>query len=223
MNTTMIRVLVADDHEAYREGLRLLLERTGEIEFVGEAANGKELLELASKLDPDVILTDIGMPVLDGISAILQLTYLKLKARIIAVSMYDSEQKIIEALEAGAFGYIPKNAQRGEIIDAVHTVYNSRPYYSLTTSAQLVKRIAKSKFNPYPPVATGQFSEREKAIIRLICEDLTSNEISDRLRIGQRSIEDIRRGILLKMDVRTPAGIAIYAMKNGLYGKEKEE
>lgn len=213
----MIRVLIADDHEAYREGLRLLLERTGQVELVGEADNGHTLLEKARLLDPDVVITDISMPVLDGIAAILQLTYLKTKARIIAVSMYENDEKIVEALEAGAFGYIPKNAQKGEIIDAVQTVYKNRPYYSLTTSAQLVRSIAKSKFNPYPAVSTGLFNTREKAIIRLICEDLTSKEIAERLDIGLRSVESIRRGILFKMDVRSSAGIAIYAMKNGLY------
>ncbi len=218
----MIRVLVADDHEAYREGLRLLLERTGEVELVGEAADGHGLLEQAKLLDPDVILTDINMPVLDGIAAILQLSHLKIKARIIALSMYENEEKIVEALEAGAFGYIPKNAQKGEIIDAVNTVYLNRPYFSLMTSAQLVKRIAKSKFNPYPAINTGLFNPREKAIIRLICEDLVSKEIAERLGIGLRSVESIRRTILMKMDVRSSAGIAIYAMKNGLYQKEEE-
>ena len=128
-----IKVIIADDHELIRDGLKLLFNGDEQIQLIGEAVNGKELIELAAKQIPDVILTDLIMPVKDGVEAIKELFSRGIK-RIIALSTFDSERLIVDALEAGAIGYILKNAQRGEIVEAIIKVYNFKPYYCSSTT-----------------------------------------------------------------------------------------
>ncbi len=216
MTPVKIKVLIADDHDLYRDGLRMLLQRDEQITVIGEASNGKELVALADKETPDVVLTDLIMPVTDGVQAIRKL-YDKGIKRIIALSTFDSERLIVEALEAGAMGYIIKNAQKGEIVEAVKMVNGYKPYYCSSSSARLVKLIAKSNFNPYTKQSKDLFSEKEKEIICYICEERSSEEIGKLLYMGKRTVDGIRAKILTKMEVKTVAGVAIYAIKNSIY------
>ena len=217
MEDNQIRVLIADDHDVYRDGLQLLLSREPEILVVGEAENGKKLLELLVRTKPHVVLTDLRMPVMDGVTAIGLINRDHPAVRSIALSTFDSEHLIVEALEAGALGYIIKNAQKGEIIDAIKTIYAGHPYYCKSTSARLVKMISTSNFNPYTIKEHLQFTEKDKEIIKLICEDKSNKEIGETLFMSTRTVEGLRSKILDKMKVKTAAGIAIYAIKNALY------
>ncbi|NCI46319.1 response regulator transcription factor [Sediminibacterium soli] len=212
-----IRLLIADDHDVYRDGLQLLLSKDPGIVVVDEAANGKELLEKILVTKPDIVLTDLRMPVMDGVEAIASIVQLFPMVRTIALSTFDSEHLIVEALEAGALGYIIKNAQKGEIIDAVRTVYEGHPYYCKSTSVRLVKMISNSHFNPYKIKEQNLFSDKDKEIIRMICEEKSNREIAEVLFMSPRTLEGIRARILEKMKVKTAAGIAIYAIKNSLY------
>ncbi|MBL0883464.1 MAG: response regulator transcription factor [Chitinophagaceae bacterium] len=219
---TRIRVLIADDHDLFRDGLSLLLMNEPTVELVGDAANGKQLVKLAKELNPDIILTDLKMPEIDGIEAIKILKQNDPDIKIITLSSFDSDAMVIDALEAGAMGYIIKNAERGEIIDAIKMVYTGSPYYCKTTSGRLVKLIVRSEFNPYKVDASKLFSDKEKEIIRLICEEKTSKEIGELLFMSSRTVEGHRVKILEKMNVKTTAGIAIYAIKNGIYKAYQE-
>jgi two-component system response regulator NreC len=212
-----IRVIIADDHDVYRDGLQLLLKKDPDIKVVGEADNGRTLLELVGKLDPDVVITDLRMPVMDGVSAIIEMNSAYPSVRSIALSTFDSEHLIVEALEAGAVGYIIKNAQKGEIIEAIKTVYDGHPYYCKSTSVRLVKMISDSHFNPYKIKENHLFTEKDKEIIKLICEEKSNKEIGEALFMSSRTVEGLRSKILEKMKVKTAAGIAIYAIKNALY------
>jgi DNA-binding NarL/FixJ family response regulator len=220
MKDKIIRVVIADDHDIYRDGLKMLLSRDKELEIVAEAASGKQLVSLAAEFKPDVILTDLRMPNMDGIEAIRAIRQTDKVVRCIALSTFDSEQLIIDALEAGATGYVIKNAQKGEIIEAVKTVVLDVPYYCRSTSSRLVRLISKSNFNPYGSDRPEHFSDKEKQIIRLICEDKASQEIADILCLSRRTVEGYRTRILEKMNVKTPAGVAIYAIKNGIYSTQ---
>ena len=216
MITEKIKVIIADDHDLYRDGLRMLLNTDNDIEVIAEASNGRQLIQLANQLTPDIILTDLIMPGVDGIQAIKEI-YKTGITRIIALSTFDSEHLIVEALEAGALGYIIKNAQKGEIIEAINTINNFIPYYCKSTSLRLVKLIAKSKFNPYKKLNLDLFSEKEKEIIRLICGEKSSEEIGKILFMSKRTVDGTRSKILSKMNVKTVAGVAIYAIKNSIY------
>lgn len=218
--STPIRVAIADDHHIFRDGLAFLLNKEPLVELVGEAPDGRRLVQIVRDLNPDIILTDLRMPEMDGIAAIKSIIEKNKDAKIIALSTFDSDTMVIEALEAGAMGYIVKNADRGEIMEAIRMVYTGSPYYCKTTSNRLIRLIAKSEFNPYKKTGVKLFSDKEKEVIRMICEEKTSKEIAEKLFLSVRTVEGQRVKILEKMNVKTTAGIAIYAIKNGLYFME---
>ncbi len=212
----MIKIVIADDHEIYRDGLKMVLKKEKTFSIVGEAKNGKELLEIVFKENPDVIITDIVMPEMDGIAAMKEIVAHKPNACCIALSMFNEENMIVEMLEAGALGYLLKNAEKEEIFEAVKTVVKNQPYYCRTTSAKLVTLISKSRFNPYKNRPQVHFSEREAMVIKLICQEKNNSEISKEMFVSARTIEGYRRRIMNKMSVKGTAGIALYAIKNGI-------
>lgn len=218
MTTSLpIRVIIADDHDIYRDGLQLLLSKNPEIQIVGEADNGEKLVLMAKHHKPDIILTDLRMPLMDGIKAIKEINNFDTTIRIIALSSFDSEQMIVDALEAGALGYIVKNAQKGEIFEAIKTVHTFLPYYCKTTSIRLVKLISQSKFNPHKNQKKDILSQKEKEMIRLICEEKTSKEIGKTLFMSVRTVESWRRKISEKINAKTAVGITLFAIRNSIY------
>lgn len=212
-----ITVVIADDHDLYRDGLKMLLSQEHEIKIVGEASDGRKLIEKVKEVKPDVVLTDLRMPDVDGIQAIKEIFETGLPVKCIAISTYDSDQLIIDALEAGAVGYIVKNAKNGEIVDAVKTVCGGDPYYCKSTSLKLVRKISKSNFNPYKKMNRDLFSGQEKEIMRLVCMEKTSEEIGNLLNMSPRTVERIRLKIQEKAGVKSTIGLVIYAIKNGIY------
>ncbi len=213
----MIKIVIADDHEIYRDGLKMVLKKEKSFSVIGEAKNGKQLLDVVFKESPDVIITDIVMPEMDGIAAMKEIVTHKPNACCIALSMFNEETMIVEMLEAGALGYLLKNAEKEEIIEAVKSVSKNQPYYCRTTSAKLINLISKSRFNPYKNRPQLQFSEKEMVLIRLICQEKSTTEISKEIFLSGRTIEGYRRKIMSKMGVKGTAGIAVYAIKTGIF------
>ncbi len=211
-----IRILIADDHEIFRDGFKLMLSKQTDIELVGEAENGKELVELVSQRQPDVVITDIKMPVMDGIEAAAKIAELFPEIGIIGLSMFDEDDLIIDMLEAGAKGYLLKNTNKEQIIEAISTVFQGDPYYCRTTSHKLTNMIAKSKFNPYRKKAKVEFTDREKEIIQLISQEKTNKDIGDILFISPRTVEGHRVKIMEKVEVKNTVGLVVYAIKHGL-------
>ncbi|HTF30414.1 MAG TPA: response regulator transcription factor [Flavitalea sp.] len=212
-----IKIVIADDHEIFRDGFRLMISRQDDIQLLGEAGDGKELIDLVQTLRPDVVITDIKMPRMDGIEAAKILAEQFPDVGVIGLSMFDEEDLIIDMLEAGAKGYLLKNADKHEVAEAIRTVYQEEPYYCKHTSAKLAQMIAKSKFNPYKKTRKIEFSERELEIIRLICQELTNKEIADQLFLSIRTVEGYRLKIQEKMNVKNSIGLVIYAIRNNLY------
>lgn len=211
-----IRLLIADDHEIFRDGFKLMLSKYANIIFVGEAENGAQLLELAIELKPDVIITDIKMPVMDGIEATKKINEVLPDVGIIGLSMFDEDDLIIDMLEAGAKGYLLKNAGKDQILEAIITVAEGEPYYCKHTNRKLTQMIASSKFNPYKNKEKVEFSDRESEIIELICKELTNKEIADKLFLSVRTVEGHRLHILEKMGAKNSVGVVVYALKNGI-------
>jgi DNA-binding NarL/FixJ family response regulator len=211
-----IKVIIADDHDVFRDGLKMLLQKAGGIEVIEEARNGVELVEKALQFNPDVILTDLVMPGKSGLEAIEELYGHGFK-RIIAISTFESDQLIIEALQAGASGYIVKNAKKDEITEAIKEVYQYKKYYCKSTSKRLSGLIEELKLNHEARKQRDLFTEDEKVIIRMVCDEKSSEEIASLLFIGKRTVEGIRSRIVAKMNVKTLAGFAVYAIRNGIY------
>lgn len=215
-NDANIKIIIADDHEIFRDGFKLMLSKQMDITLIGEAADGRELVELVKEKLPDLIITDIKMPIMDGIEAAKKVAALYPDMGIIGLSMFDEDDLIIDMLEAGAKGYLLKNANKEQILEAIKTVYNGDPYYCKTTSHKLTQMIAKSRFNPYKKKETIDFTEREMEIINLVCHELTNQEIADKLFLSIRTIEGNRFKIMEKMNVKNPVGLVVYALKHGL-------
>ncbi len=212
----MIRLAIADDHEIFRDGLALMLSKQDTVILTGQAADGEELIRVVTETQPDIVLTDVKMPRLGGIAAsrILLQRYPNLK--IIALSMFDEEDLIVEMLETGAKGYLLKNADKKEILEAILTVYEGSIFYCKHTSAKLASMIVKSKFDAQKRPHEALFTDREKEIIRLICRQHTAQEIGGLLYLSKRTVEGYRTRILEKMDVKNTAGVVIFALKHHL-------
>lgn len=216
-----IKVIIADDHEIFRDGLKLMLQKQPDIQLLAEAEDGKELIEKTEQLKPDVVITDVKMPRMDGASATRYLTEHCPDIGIIALTMFDEEEQIIEMLESGAKGYLLKNADKNEIKEAIQSVYEQTPYYCKHTSHRLAQLVAKSKFNPYRQKPKLEFTDREKEIISYICDGITNKEIAEKIFLSVRTVEGLRMKIMEKMNVKNTAGIIIYAIKNGHYSAGK--
>jgi DNA-binding NarL/FixJ family response regulator len=212
-----IKLIIADDHEIFRDGLRLMLQKQPDIHLVAEAEDGKELIEQIKLHQPEVVITDVKMPRMDGVAATKHIFEHYPHIGIIALTMFDEEDLIIDMLEAGAKGYLLKNADKEEIIEAVKSVHNDEPYYCKLTSHRLAQLVAKSKFNPYKQKGKPVFSEREKEIITCICDGLTNKEIAAKIFLSVRTVEGLRMKLLEKMQAKNTAGIIIYAIKNDMY------
>ena len=214
--TNPIRIVVADDHELFRDGFKVLLRKQAGILLEGEASNGSELIEIVDKLKPHVVITDIQMPGVDGVEAAQRLSAKYPGLGIIALSMLDDELRIIQMLEAGARGYLVKNAGKGEIVDAIKTIHSGGTHYCATTSIRLAKMISKSSFQPQrkEPI---EFTERELQIMQMICEEQTSQEIADTLHLSKRTVDWHRDAILEKVGARNIAGMVIYALRHRLF------
>lgn len=218
MAAQKIRVIIADDHALYLDGLKMLLTADKEMEILDTAENGKELIQKAATLKPDVIVTDLMMPGINGIEAIKKISETSVTP-CIALSTFDTESLIIDALEAGAIGYILKNAQRGEIIDGIKTVNTFQPFYCRATTAIMMKILSNKRVhsNSNAPI----FSGREIEIIKLIGKEVSSEEIGRNLFISKRTVDGIRAKILSKMNVKTTAGVLLYALDHNLLTREE--
>jgi two-component system response regulator NreC len=216
-----IRLVIADDHEIFRDGLCLMLSKQQNIQLAGQAENGKQLVSLVNDILPDVVMTDVKMPIMDGIEATRLLLAQHPDLKIIALSMFDEENLIVDMLEAGAKGYLLKNADKQEILEAIHSVYEEKNYYCHHTSSRLASLISKSKFNPYRKKEPLNFTDREIEIIKLICLQLTAQEIADKVFLSKRTVEGHRTKILEKMNVKNTAGVVIYALKHRIVTEEE--
>ncbi len=214
-----ISIVIADDHSFFREGLVKVLHMTGMVQVVGEASNGQELVDLAQQLDPDLLIVDIGMPILNGIDAVRKIREQGLRARVIALSMHSEDAIMIKMLEAGAMGYLDKNTSKEELFEAIDSVVShSRVYFPASTNAHMLDLLSTSTYKPFPDEAL-VFTDRELEVIQLVCLEFSNKEIANQLQLSQRTIETHRVRIMERMNVKSVAGLVAYAYSNGLMKK----
>lgn len=215
-----IRIIFADDHEVLRDGFHVMMKKQVDIEVVGEAKNGEQLITITRKLQPDVIVTDIQMPGINGIDATREIIKEFPIMGIIAFSMYNEEGLIIDMLKAGAKGYILKNSPKEEIITAIKSVHKGEPYYCKETDLIISgirsknKAITKNNLGP-------QFSDKEIIIMKLICQEKLNQEMALILGLSKRTIEGYREKIMEKTDAKNTAGIVLYAIRNKIHDINK--
>jgi DNA-binding NarL/FixJ family response regulator len=212
----IVKYIIADDHKIFRQGLRLALSDDHKLKFIAEAGNGVELMELLERQKPDVILLDLKMPEMDGFEAVKLIREKYPEIKVIILTMHDDEQFILHLMEAGANGYLVKNADPEEIKMAIHSSYESGYYFSdLVSNVMLRSLMHKNKAQPKFK-AEIVLAEKEKEVLKLICEGHTATEIGKVIFLSPRTVEGIRAKLLEKIGVRNTAGLVMYAAKNGI-------
>lgn len=211
--SSTIKYVIADDHTVFRQGLRLVLGDDPDLELLTEAGDGLQLLELLKFNKPDVILLDLKMPGMDGIEATKEIRVKYPEIKILILTMHDDEQLILHLLEAGANGYLIKNADADEIKLALHACSENGYYFSDYVSSLMLKTLMLK--NKTSPKFKDQIvlNDREQEVLQLICEGLTAIEIGKKIFLSHRTVEGIKAGLQDKIGVRNTAGLIMYAVK----------
>ncbi|HLH61597.1 MAG TPA: response regulator transcription factor [Ktedonobacteraceae bacterium] len=210
-----LRVLIADDHPLFRKGIRTLLAATPDIEVIGEATTGQEAIELASAVQPDVILMDLQMPGINGIEATRQVLHTSPHVRILVVTLFEDDGSVFTALRAGARGYVLKDAKEEDMLRAIRAVGRGEAIFSPAIATRLMDYFA----TPRPTVAKELFptlSEREREILQLIARGLTNSDIARQLSLSVKTVSNYVSNIFSKLQVTDRAQAIIRARDAGL-------
>ena len=212
-----IRVLLVDDHAVVRRGLRGFLELLDDIEIVGEAENGRLAVDAARSLRPDVVLMDLLMPVLDGIAATAQLREEQPDLQVVALTSFVEEDRVTAAIEAGASGFLLKDAEADEVAAAIRAAHRGEVRFDPAVARILARRVAQSRV-PAPPAAS--LTEREREVLGLIARGLGNQAIADRLGITERTARTHVSNILGKLDLSSRTQAALWAVEQRIAGPE---
>jgi two-component system, NarL family, response regulator LiaR len=210
----MISVLIVDDHPIVRQGLRTLLELQDDIQVVGEAVNGKSAVELAARLKPDVVLMDLVMPEMDGISATRQIVDLKQSTRVIALTSFVEDDKVIPAIQAGAVSFLLKDISPTELMDAIRAAYHGEARLHPDVIRKLMKQVSTQA--AAPQAGAPDLTERELEVLSLVGQGMSNREIAARLVISEKTVKTHVSNLLSKLDLEDRTRLAIYAIKKGL-------
>jgi DNA-binding NarL/FixJ family response regulator len=211
-NKGPIRVLIADDHPVVRKGLSACLSRLKEVMIVGEAADGREALRKAKELVPDIVLMDIDMPNMNGLTA-TELLYKDNPAiKVLVLSMHRQSEYVVRILQSGARGYVLKEASPEELIKAIETVHRNETFFSPDVARVALNQFVRGGEGPH----TAQVSNRERDVLIGIGEGLSNKEIASRLGVGVRTVETHRERIMRKLNIHSVAGLTKYALQKGL-------
>jgi two-component system response regulator NreC len=214
------RVLIVEDYKIMRDGIRALLDRSGEFTVAGEAESGTEAIQVCTETHPDVVLMDIGLPGLNGVDVTIELLRHCPDAKVIILSMYDDEDSVVSSIRAGARGYVVKRASSGELLDALRAVARGSSYLSPNVSERLLSRIRRGEpetASRHPLLA--QLTPREFQVLGLIVEGKASKEIAVMLSLGVETVRSYRKTMMKKLHVNNVAGLIRVAMAAGLSSK----
>ncbi|MEW5975653.1 MAG: response regulator transcription factor [Acidobacteriota bacterium] len=209
----MFRILLADDHGIVRKGLRFLLERQPGMQVVGEAANGRQAVQLAEELDPNVVIMDIAMPQLNGIEATAQILKRNSKVAVIILSMHADEEYLVRALSAGAKGYLLKDSAETDLVKAIQAVSKQRPFFSPGIAETLLEDHVYQLRRKGLTDSYDLLTEREREILQLLAEGKTNKEVAALLQLSVHTVETHRTNIMQKLDLHNTAEIVLYAVR----------
>ena len=211
METTIV---LADDHRLVREGLRRLLEERGDLRVVGEATTGQEAVELAAREKPDLVLMDISMPGLSGIDATRRICANGGASKVLILSMHDNRSYVEEVLRAGASGYVLKDSASSDLLQAIDAVRSGNSFLSPTVTREVVDAVARPADRP--EAALAGLTERERQVLALIAEGLSSKQIAKQLGVSLKTIESHRANLMDKLDIHKVSGLVRFAIRSGL-------
>jgi DNA-binding NarL/FixJ family response regulator len=213
-----IKILVADDHPVVRKGLQSCLARQDRLKLVGEASDGEEALRKTRELSPDVVLMDISMPRMNGLAVTEVLRKEAPNVKILVLSVHNNKEYVFRIIQAGAHGYISKEAPPEELLRAIESVHTGEPFFSPEIARAALNQIVTSggKKEPF-----AQLTSREREVLVLIAEGQSNKEIASRLGIGVRTIETHRERIMRRLDIHSVAGLTKFAIANGMISLEE--
>ena len=211
-----VRVLVADDQALVRSGFRMILDERDDIEIAGEAEDGAEAVARAAELDPDVILMDVRMPVLDGVEATRRIVASGARARILVLTTFDLDEYVYAAVEAGASGFLLKDVRPDELVDAIRVVAAGNSLFGPAAARRLVERFARPAAAPPPSAALEALTEREREILELLARGCSNAELAARLYLSEATVKTHVSAVLRKLGVRDRLQAVVAAYENGL-------
>jgi len=219
-----IRLLVADDHALLRQALRVLLEAQDGLEVVGEATNGRDAVDAAERLMPDVVLMDMVMPGLNGIEATRQILKRAPGIKVLILTAYLEDERLLQALRAGAAGYVVKNSDMEELLLAIRSVYRGNTYFSTAVSDEIsVNEVMLQAKQPEGRTGYELLTNREREVLQLIAEGLSNQAIADELVISVKTVEAHRSHIMTKLHAKNRTDLIRYAIRRGLVGLESAD
>ena len=214
-----VRVLIADDHKIVREGLRALIEKHEKMEVVAEAETGLEAVRLTGKLQPDVVIMDLGMPQMNGIEATREITAGNQRIKVIALSMHSDKRFVLQMLKAGASGYLLKDSAFEELITAIKTVTSNQSYLSPKITDVVLKEYLQT-VSRGDASAFSVLTHREREVLQMLAEGKSTKEIAASLNVSVKTVETHRQQIMDKLKIRSVAELTKYAIREGLTSLE---
>lgn len=211
-----ISVVLADDHTVVRDGLRLLLEASGDIRVIGEAADGRSAVRRVKRLQPDIVLMDIAMPELNGIEATSRIRETCPRTRVIVLSMHDSKEYIHRALKAGASGYLLKDSAGKEVVKAVRQVITGHYYLSEKVTRTAIEKLIAESRGETMPSDLDRLSPREREVLQMVVEGYTSAEIAETLNLSPKTVDTYRSRLMDKLGVKGLPELVKFAIRHGL-------
>ncbi len=221
--TRAIRVLIADDHTMVRQGLSQICNAESDMQVVGQAANGQEAVQLAAQVEPDVVVMDINMPLLDGVQATHHITKTNPKAGVIILTMYRQDQYVFEAIKADARAYLLKDAGSEELLRAIRTVAAGEALLGSSIALKMMDEFRRLQNQSVGADGITLLTERELDILRFVAQGLDNNEIGDQLGLSEKTIRNRLTVIFEKLHVNNRIQAALYALRHGLASLDDEE
>lgn len=209
------RVVLADDHSLFREGMKLLIERMPDVEVVGEAGDGLELLHLLEELAPDMAIIDIAMPNLRGIEAAREIKMSHPRTKVLILTMHKSREYLYHSIAAGADGYLLKEDSDVELLSAIGKIRNGETYVTRILSGELAEDLSQI-YRGKRPVPREPLTTREREVLKMVSEGKSNNETANLLNISVRTVENHRANIMKKLKLKKTADLVRYAVKEGL-------
>lgn len=213
---TNLRILLADDHTVVRNGLRLILERQPNFAVVGEAADGREVLELSEKLRPDVVVMDIGMPNLNGIEAARRIIAGRPETAVAILSMHSDEGYVIRALKAGVKAYLLKDSAEADLIAAIRSISQGKSFFSPAISKLLKEDYMREIEDKDVEDSYGLLTAREREVLQMVAEGRTNKEVANLLNLSLFTVETHRGHILQKLNLHSVPELILYAVRKGI-------
>ena len=214
-----LSIVLADDHTILREGLRALLTADSSFEVVGEARDGREAVRCVENLGPDLLLMDLSMPRMSGMDAIREIKKRYPETKIIALTVHKTEEYLLTTLQAGADGFVLKDATHGELITAIKSVMGGKSYLSPGVSEKVIEGYLKGKKSSRSLSSWESLSQREREVLKLIAEGYKNKEIAGDLCISLKTVEKHRANLMKKLDLHNAAALTVYAMDKWLVNR----